>query len=197
MASAARDHRPATLLRPATTADVPALARLIRVSAAHLSRGFYTPDQIDAAITHVFGVDTDLIADGTFFLVERDGALAGCGGWSRRATLFGGDACPGRSDRPIVPGEAPARIRAFFVDPAHSRQGVATALLDRCEREARAAGFDALTLVATLSGVPFHRAAGFADEQPVDHIAGGTAVPFIQMTKPLLAIRYTGRGQEN
>lgn len=175
------------ILRPAGTADVEALEALIRDSARELSRGFYTDRQTAAAIDEVFGVDSELIADGTYFLIEKGGALAACGGWSKRRTLFGGDSFAGRSSELLDPSTEPARIRAFFVAPRHARQGLGTVLLAHCEQEARQAGFASLALMATLPGVPLYTAAGFKPEPGISlSLAGGTVdVPFVPMSKSL------------
>ena len=161
------------------------MSGLIERSAGRLSQGYYTAEQIAAAITHVFGVDSELVADGTYFVAESAGALVGCGGWSRRATLFGGDAFVGRSSALLDPATDAARIRAFFVDPAAARGGVATRLLAACEAATAAADFRHLALMATLPGVPFYRAAGFVPGDRIEHDAGGVAVPFVTMTKQL------------
>ncbi|MCU0635051.1 MAG: GNAT family N-acetyltransferase [Gemmatimonadaceae bacterium] len=171
-------------LRPATPADIPALAALIEDSARTLSRGFYTPAQTESAIRHVFGVDSRLVDDGTYLLAERDGALAGCGGWSRFRTLYGGDQRPmgaGGVDR-LDPTVDAARIRAFFVAPSHARQGVGRALLHACAQAAARAGFVRLELMATLPGVPLYAALGFtAIAQVVDTLPDGTPLPFVHM----------------
>ena len=156
-------------------------------SASGLSELFYTPEQVSAAIEYVFGADSELVRDGTYFVVEADGDLVACGGWSRRGTLFGGDDIPGRSATLLQPGVDPARIRAFFIDPAHPRRGLASALLSASETAARAAGFTALTLMATLPGAPFYAAAGFRADPEIDHLAGDTVVPLVPMHKPLIA----------
>jgi GNAT superfamily N-acetyltransferase len=184
------------LVRAALAADVPALTDLIAASARGLT-GEYTPAEVAAALWHVFGVDTQLVADRTYFLAERDGVLAGCGGWSRRRTLFGSDACTGREPDLLDPGTEAARIRAFFIHPRHARAGVASALLARCEEEAEAAGFRALALASTLPGLPFYRRHGFGAERSFLHDAGGTPVRFVGMTKTLAAgpnRTATGRG---
>lgn len=175
------------VIRPARPVDVPALEALIARSAVELSRGYYRPDEIAAAVGHVFGVDSQLVADGTYLVAEREGVPVGCGGWSRRRTLFGGDRFVGREDALLDPAIDPARIRAFFVAPGHARQGIATALLAACEAEAAAAGFRSLTLMATMPGVPFYRAMGFVAGDPVDHRAGDVTVAFRPMTRSIMA----------
>jgi len=148
-------------IRKASLADREAIQRLIAESARGLSREHYDDAQIEAAIATVFGVDSDLIDDGTYFVVESAGELIGCGGWSRRHTLFGGDQYVSRDTSYLDPSLEPAKIRAFFIHPGHARKGVGRALLDRCESEAWAHGFRALELMATLPGVKFYQSCGF------------------------------------
>lgn len=139
-----------------------AIKQLIAESARHLSREHYSDEQIEAAIATVFGVDTDLIEDGTYFVAEDAEALVGCGGWSKRKTLFGGDQYSSRDAGYLDPASEPAKIRAFFIHPEHARKGIARAILSRCEDEARAEGFRALELMATLPGIEFYKSCGFA-----------------------------------
>src|SRR3569832_757223 len=140
------------IIRKATMDEREAVKQLIAASARLLSREHYSDAQIEAAIATVFGVDTDLIEDGTYFVAEIEGQLAGSGGWSQRKTLFGGDQFSSRDAGYLDPESEPARIRAFFVHPDHARKGIARAILARCEDEARAQGFHALELMATLPG---------------------------------------------
>jgi GNAT superfamily N-acetyltransferase len=173
-------------LRLATHDDIPALSALIVDSARELSRGFYTDAETDAAIKYVFGVDTSLIEDGTYFMATLEGSLAGCGGWSRRNTLYGGDQRPVGEASLLDPAVDAARIRAFFVAPTAARRGVGRALLEACTRAAAQAGFRSLTLMATLPGVPFYSALGFhADEEVVDVLPDGTPLGFVRMSKPI------------
>ena len=178
------------ILRSATPADVAALDALIAASARVLGRGFYTEAETEAAITHVFGVDSALVADGSYLVAgfddAPDGAFAGCGGWSARRTLFGGDNFAARADDALDPATDAARIRAFFVAAATARRGVATALLTACEAAARAAGFTATTLMATLPGVPFYTAHGYRPVADTVHDCGGIAVRFVAMDKRLI-----------
>ncbi|WP_293874488.1 MULTISPECIES: GNAT family N-acetyltransferase [unclassified Sphingomonas] len=179
---------PALAIRIATPADVPALERLIERSARALSRGYYTGAQIEAAIAHVFGVDSLLVADGTYLVAEWNGALAGCGGWSRFATLFGGDRFAERQDGvPLDPAVDAARIRAFFVGEEQARRGVGRALLVACEAAARQAGFRRTTLMATLPGEPFYATHGYRAEATLLQNCGGVAVPFVTMSKAIVA----------
>ena len=174
-------------LRQATTADIPALEELIRASVTALSVEHYTSAQIASALSHVFGVDTQLIADGTYFVAEVDGELAGSGGWSKRATLFGGD--QSKTDRPdpvLDPAAEAARIRAFYVHPRWSRRGVGSRILTACEEGARAAGFSRIELVATLPGEPLYTARGYEKVEPMRlETPDGESLPAFRMTKPL------------
>lgn len=173
------------VLRNARPNETSTLVALIARSAAALGQGFYTSAQIDAAITHIFGVDSALVEDGTYFVAEADGVPVGCGGWSRRRTLFGGDVFAERDDALLDPAEDAAKIRAFFVDPQYARRGIAQALLAASEAAAVEAGFMRLELMATLSGVPFYTAAGFVPGAPYSYRAGDVVVPFVPMTKEL------------
>ncbi len=173
-------------LRIAARDDIPPLSDLIVSSARTLSHGFYSEAETESAIRYVFGVDTALIDDGTYYVAELDGALAGCGGWSRRNTLYGGDQRPVGEASLLDPATDAARIRAFFVAPIAARPGVGRALLEECTRAAAAAGFRALTLMATLPGVPFYSALGFAeDEEVVDLLPDGTPLRFVRMSRPI------------
>lgn len=166
--------------------DVPALQQLIADSARALSVGYYTATETESAIRFVFGVDTSLVDDGTYFVAELDGELAGCGGWSRRNTMYGGDQRPVGEATLLDPAHDAARIRAFFVAPAAARRGVGRRLLDECTRAARESGFRSLTLMATLPGVPFYRALGFADaEEVTDVLPDGVPLRFVRMVKDL------------
>ncbi len=179
---------PTLAIRNAEPADVPALERLIERSARALSRGYYSDAQIEAAIACVFGVDSLLVADGTYLVAEWDGALAGCGGWSRYATLFGGDRfADRRGDALLDPAVDAARIRAFFVSEDQARRGVGRALLAACEAAARQAGFHRATLMATLPGEPFYATYGYRAEARQIQDCGGVAVPFVTMSKTIVA----------
>ncbi len=177
---------PELIIRPARPDEISALNALITASARVLSQGFYTPAETEAAITHVFGVDSELVSDGTYLVVETaDGTLMGCGGWSRRATLFGGDGFAARASGLLDPARDAAKIRAFFVAPAAARKGVGAALLAACEAAARAAGFTRTELMATLPGVPFYAANGYHPGDAIAHDCGGVAVGFVPMRKQL------------
>jgi GNAT superfamily N-acetyltransferase len=173
---------PMTGLRPARESDIQALDLLIARSGRELSAAFYTPAQADAITAHVFGVDTQLIADQTYYVIEENRRLVACGGWSRRATLFGGDHTKHGEDALLDPASDPARIRAFFVEPAMARRGYGRRLLDACISAARAAGFRALELVATLPGEPLYRSAGFVVTERFElTLPGDVRVPVVRM----------------
>jgi GNAT superfamily N-acetyltransferase len=175
-----------TLLRAARMDDVPRMEDLIARSGIELSAGFYTPEQAQAVTRYVFGVDTQLIEDGTYFLVERGGELLACGGWSKRATLFGADRTKTGPDRLLAPALEAARIRAFFVAPPAARQGLGRMLMEHCQREAAAAGFTTLELAATMPGVPLYLASGFDLVEPIEiALPGGVSVPLARMRKRL------------
>jgi GNAT superfamily N-acetyltransferase len=174
------------VVRIATAADVPALRALIPESVRTLSRGYYTPEQIESAIRHVFGVDTQLVEDRSYFVAHVGEALAGCGGWSRRNTLFGGDQMKSGADPLLDPAREPARIRAFFVRPEFARRGVGSRLMEACVRAAREDGFRSLELAATLPGEPLYRAFGFESRERLDTLLpDGVKIPFIRMSRAL------------
>src|SRR5581483_8616973 len=173
-------------LRTAREADVPALEQLIARSVRQLSAGYYSDAQIESALRYVFGVDTQLIADGTYFVVEADGQLAGCGGWSKRKTLYGGDQMKLGEDNLLDPATEAARIRAFFVDPAYARRGIGKQLIAACEQAAQTAGFRTLELAATLPGEPLYAAVGYRAIERIDyHMPDGVTLPIIRMGKTL------------
>jgi GNAT superfamily N-acetyltransferase len=156
------------------------------LSARGLSRGDYSERQIEAAVASVFGVDTDLILDGTYFVAELAGALVGCGGWSRRRTLFGGDRYASRDAGELDPESEPAKIRAFFVHPDYARRGIARAILSACEAEALARGFRSVELMATLPGLRLYRACGYEGDGRVGYdIEDGVRIEFVPMRKAL------------
>lgn len=175
-------------LRLATIADVPALRELIPRSVRALSRGYYSDAQIEGAIAHVFGPDTQLIADGTYFVVTAVREIVACGGWSRRRTLFGGDQMKGAEDPLLDPAREAARIRAFFVAPEWARRGLASRLMEACMAAARGAGFRALELGATLPGEPLYRGFGFETlERTSTPLPGGKSLPIVHMRRTLAA----------
>ena len=164
--------------------DVPALGPLIAASARELSRDDYTPEQVEAALGGAFGTDTQLIRDGTYFVVEVDGALAGCGGWSRRRTLFGSDARSDRDAAELDPARDAAKIRAFFIHPNFARRGLGTLILEHCEHDAMAYGFKRFELMGTLPGVRLYAARGYQAGERIEWPLGdGLAIPFVPMSK--------------
>jgi len=162
-------------LRPAALSDEARLRDLIARSIRALGAVDYTPEQIEGALRGAFGVDTALIRDGTYFVAEADGEeLVACGGWSRRRTLFGSDARCGRDESLLDPRVDAARIRAFFVDPQHARRGLGRSILERSESDARAQGFIAFELMATLPGVRLYEKFGYRAGEAVNHpLPGG------------------------
>ncbi len=173
-------------LRDATLDDVPTLREVIAESARGLSRDDYTDQQIEAALGTALGVDTELIRDRTYFVVEAGDVIVACGGWSRRKTLFGGDGRAGRESALLDPSVDDARIRAFFVRPQWARQGIGRLLLERCERDARAAGFRSMELMATLPGRRLYAASGYLGDQRVEYdLGGGVRIEFVPMRKRL------------
>jgi GNAT superfamily N-acetyltransferase len=186
-------------IRLAAISDVPLLRELIDASVRGLQAEDYSPAQLERALRTVYGVDTQLILDGTYFAamemessageslgVESEGAavLVGCGGWSKRKTLYGGDQFAGREDSLLDPATDAAKIRAFFVHPTWARRGVGGMILEACEAAARAAGFRQLEMGATLTGVPFYRAKGYAELERADVLLGdGLTLPIVRMGK--------------
>jgi GNAT superfamily N-acetyltransferase len=175
-------------IRKAAVSDIPQIEALIARSARGLSAQDYRPSQVEGALRGAFGVDTQLLTDQTYFVVEEDGRLVGCGGWSFRSTLFGGDARSGRDSSMLDPRTQAAKVRAFFVDPQRARRGIGTLLLERCEQEARDHGFSQVELMATLPGVKLYAARGFVGAAMVHFDVGtGETIEFIPMRKALAA----------
>lgn len=172
--------------RIATETDIPAITDLMTRASDVLQRGFLTPTQL-AASRHFMGLDTQLIADRTYFVIEEGDHIVGCGGWSRRATLFGGDASAvAREARLLDPTTGAAKVRAMYTDPAQARRGIGRRLLALCEDTARDAGFARVELMATLSGVPLYRACGYLPIEAVMAEAEGVEpVPMVRMAKDL------------
>src|SRR5581483_12195975 len=168
--------------RVATAADLPALAAVMDAAIAELQKGFLAPDQIDASRA-IMGLDRQLVADGTYFIVEAEGRIAGCGGWSRRATLYGGDHTPGRDPELLDPARDAARVRAMYTHPDFARRGVGRLILQLCEAAARAEGFARLELMGTMSGRPLYEAYGFVTIEDVIDARGGAPVPLTRMGK--------------
>jgi GNAT superfamily N-acetyltransferase len=168
--------------RLATMADLDAMRSLMQMSITELQKPYLSAEQIAASRT-IMGLDTQLVADQTYFVVEIDGQLAGCGGWSRRATLYGSDATPGRSAALLDPNTDAARIRAMYTHPAHTRKGVGRLLLALCERAAASEGFQRAELVATLSGEALYAACGYVAIECFSDARGGTAIPLVRMSR--------------
>lgn len=172
-------------LRRATPHDIAPLNALIDASVRRLAPGFYDAQQIESSLRHMFGVDSRLVDDGTYFVIEVNGVRAACGGWSGRQTLFGGDQHKTDTqsvDAPVDPATVPARIRAFFVHPDFARRGLARMMYEYCAAEARAAGFRALELMGTLPGVPLYRTLGFETMEKVDvQLPDGVVIPCERM----------------
>jgi GNAT superfamily N-acetyltransferase len=174
-------------LRLAYDSDIPKLEALIGRSVRELQSAYYSTQQMDGALGSVFGVDRQLIHDGTYFVAEQDEAIIACGGWSKRAALFGSDATRTVEDRLLDPLQDAARIRAFFVHPEHARRGLGRAILVACEDVIRAARFRSIELVATLPGVPFYRAFDYeAGERYEVPLANGLTLPVVRMSKNLV-----------
>ena len=179
------DHQSGFVVRMARESDFPALRHVMQLAIAQLQRGFLSDAQIEAS-RGVMGLDTQLVSDGIYLVVEADGALAGCGGWSRRATLFGGDhSAELREPRLLDPATEPARVRAMYTHPDFVRRGVGRLILGRCEHPAAAEGFSAVELMATLSGRPLYLACGYAEIEPHMAKVGSVHVPLVRMGKTL------------
>ncbi len=175
-------------LRLATEEDIPALHALIEASVRGLQAGDYTPAQIEGALGTVLGLDTQLLRDRTYFVAEAanpsQGVLAGCGGWSKRKTLFGADRGPGREPDLLDPHTDAAKIRAIFVHPHFARRGLGTLILERVEAEARAAGFHHFEMGSTLTGVPLYRLRGYVELDRIDvPLRNGQSLPVVKMVK--------------
>jgi len=172
--------------RLATPDDLEALRNVMRRSIDKLQGSFLNSKQVRAS-HKVMGLDTQLVEDGTYFIVERDGHIAGCGGWSWRSTLYGGDASiVSREPRALDPASEPARIRAMYTDPEFARQGVGRLILQLCENAAMGAGFNRATMMATMAGVPLYRACGYVEVEPMkEALVDGVSVPLVRMEKHL------------
>jgi len=193
--------RPATeiRLRLAVQEDVPVLRELIEASVRGLQTEDYTPAQIEGALQTVFGVDSQLIADGTYIVAEARSraegnpqhsnahaawTIVGCGGWSKRKTLYGSDHWTGREDSLLDPQRDAARIRAFFIHPSWARQGVGSKILQACEDAARASGFTRYEMGATLTGAKLFGAKGYVPMKPISiPLSNGETLPVIHMEK--------------
>ena len=168
--------------RLAGSDDLPALEAVMAAAIAELQRGFLSPEQI-ASSRMIMGLDRQLIDDGTYFIVECGGQLAGSGGWSRRATLYGGDHSPGRDAALLDPARDAARVRAMYTHPDFARRGVGSLILELCETAAKAEGFTRLELMATLSGRPLYESYGFQAIEAILDDRGGEPVPLVRMGK--------------
>ena len=175
-------------IRKAIIADIPQLREVIEASVRGLQVEDYSPAQIEGALQSVYGVDSQLIVDGTYFVVEvsdsQSTEMVACGGWSQRKTLYGGDQFAGREDSMLDPTRDAAKIRAFFVHPKWARRGIGGLILEACENAARDAGFSRLEMGATLSGVAFYRAKGYeAVENQEVPLGNGGSLPIVRMAK--------------
>lgn len=174
--------------RLATFNDIPELQNLIALSVRGLSTNYYTNQQIESAIKYIFGVDSQLISDGTYYVLEQDGIAVACGGWSKRNTLYGGNQYKDKKDPLLDPAVDAARIRAFFVHPNYARQGIGRKMMQVCEDAAIAAGFNSFELGATLPGVPLYQAMGYTALQRVDAaMPNGETLGIIKMRKDIPA----------
>jgi GNAT superfamily N-acetyltransferase len=170
--------------RLATPDDARRLLSLVEAAIGELQTDFLSAAEIESSRA-IMGLDQQLIEDGTYFVIESDGELAGCGGWSRRATLYGGDHSGGRDSAMLDPARDPARIRAMYTHPSFTRRGVGRLVISLCESAAAAEGFTRMELMATLSGAPLYRAAGFQPIEETTDASGGAPVPLIKMGKPI------------
>jgi GNAT superfamily N-acetyltransferase len=171
-------------LRIAGRDDLAALAALMDAAISELQTPFLDERQI-AASRAIMGLDTQLVEDGTYFVVESNDEAAGCGGWSRRATLYGGDRTPGRSSALLDPATNAARVRAMYTHPRHARKGVGRLILSACEEAARREGFRRMELMSTLSGEPLYLACGYQPLERLTDARGGVPVPLVRMWKAL------------
>jgi GNAT superfamily N-acetyltransferase len=185
-ASASAYHRPLIMLRKATRADLLAIERVMRASLAGIGSGYYDERQVTSAIDWIARPDGQLIDDGTYFVLEQDGRVVACGGWSRRGKLYSGSAASGGEGRLLDPAKDAARVRAMFVDPRYARRGLGRAILNACEEEARLAGFRQVELMAMLSGEELYAACGYAIvEEVVLTLEDGTKLGAKKMVKAI------------
>lgn len=173
-------------LRHARPDDIAEIERVMRESISGISSRTYDPRQVESSLRFIAHLDRDLVNDNTYFVVEVDGEIAGCGGWSRRARLYAGSGSSSDDARLLDPATEPARIRAMFVAPRFERRGIGRMILQACEDEARAAGFRRLELMAMLSGHALYLATGYRDVENVDaRLEDGTPYPLTRMEKKL------------
>ena len=176
-------------LRKAVPDDAPRMREVIEASVRELQTLDYSPAQIDGALKSVYGVDSQLIADGTYFVAEildekNDAQIVACGGWSKRKTLYGGDQYVGREDSLLDPSSEAAKIRAFFVHPDWARRGIGSLILQACENAATIAGFTRIEMGATLSGIAFYQAKGYSQvEKQQVPLGNGEVLPIVKMAK--------------
>jgi GNAT superfamily N-acetyltransferase len=181
-------------LRVATGADVRALHELIALSVRGLMTKEYSPAQLEAALGTWLGVDTQLVEDGTYFVVEADNVMVGCGGWSKRKTPYGSDHRPGREDALLDPKMEAAKIRAFFVHPDWARRGIGSMIMEECEREATLAGFTRFEMGATLTGVPLYERYGYRPVEEIElPLSNGETLPIVKMAKSFSGVSDFGR----
>lgn len=172
--------------RIAMRSDIPQIKELIPRSSSELQKGTYSQRQIQAALGPVFGVDDQLIEDGTYFVVEDESNIVGCGGWSYRKSLFGGNSERNEPDPRLDSQTDAARVRAFFVDPAYVRQGIGSAIMMECENALSAMGFTRVEISATLTGEPLYSKFGY---KSVEHyeitLNGAESMKVVKMTKEI------------
>ena len=164
--------------------DLPAMTSLMDAAIGELLKPFLDERQIEAS-RQIMGLDTQLVEDRTYFVVEGGGALAGCGGWSRRATLYGSDHTAGRDSALLDPSKDAARVRAMYTHPSFARRGVGRMILSLCEEAARSEGFGRAELVATMAGEPLYRACGYQPVEAISDDRSGVSVPLLRMSKSL------------
>lgn len=182
-------------MRPARLDEVPVLETLIAESVRVLQAADYTSRQLELALRTVYGVDTQLIRDGTYFVVEAQGLVVACGGWSRRKTLYGGDRHREREDSLLDPATDAARIRAFFVRPGWERRGIGSLMVRACEEAASTHGFSRMEMGATLTGVALYRSHGYAELETISvPLAAGVTMAVVRMAKSLKPVRSHSSG---
>ena|SRR5438105_752464 len=175
-------------LRLAKEEDIPSLQVLIPLSVRSLQAPYYSSAQIEAALGPVFGIDRQLLGDGNYFVAEQEGQIIGCGGWSKRRSLFGGDESRGADvNEQLDPKRDPARIRAFFVHPQWARRGIGRSILAACETAILEAHFQNVELVATLAGAPLYASCAYVvvERYQIPMPGGGLSLPVVRMIKPL------------
>jgi predicted N-acetyltransferase YhbS len=172
-------------IRTATEADIPALDALMNRAIETLLKPFLSPEQVEAS-HEVMGLDRQLIADRSYLVAEENGVIVGCGGWSRRGTLYGGDHTKGRDASLLDPTKDAARVRAMYTDPGHARRGIGRAVIDACEAEAAKHGFSRVQLVATMGGEPLYKVCGYREVERMTAMSSkGVGVPLVLMEKAL------------